>query len=300
MTRKLHLKLAVLFAFASSIVYAQKEITVTSVKKKMSRGEQTGFQVSIPEGKLKDITSAYKKQLETNTKVDVKENGGELVTTGAVNKNFSDKPFTVYSKFLETPEGVDMTVFVSEDNENFISDDSDADKLTALKKSIRDFAVTEYKEIVNEKLDVENDKLKDLKKDLENLVEDESDNIKDISKKQREIENYTTKIETNKTLQASKTEQVTRQQNTVSEISDKKSPEYKLATTNLKEYQSERKSLEKDAEKMGREIDDNKADINKLEKKNEELKKQQATAQEKVDAQDKVVKAIEEELAGIK
>ena len=300
MTRKLHLKLAVLFAFASSIVYAQKEITVTSVKKKMSRGEQQGFQVSIPEGKLKDITSAYKKQLETNTKVDVKENGGELVTTGAVNKNFSDKPFTVYSKFLETPEGVDMTVFVSEDNENFISDDSDADKLTALKKSIRDFAVTEYKEIVNEKLDVENDKLKDLKKDLENLVEDESDNIKDISKKQREIENYTTKIETNKTLQASKTEQVTRQQSTVIEISDKKSPEYKLATTNLKEYQSERKSLEKDAEKMGREIDDNKADINKLEKKNEELKKQQATAQEKVDAQDKVVKAIEEELAGIK
>ena len=81
----------------SFIAFAQKEITVNAINKKMSRGEQPGFQVTIPEGKLKDITSAYKKQLEQNTKIDAREIAVELVTYGAVNKNFSSTPFPIFS-----------------------------------------------------------------------------------------------------------------------------------------------------------------------------------------------------------
>jgi len=284
----------------NTITYAQKEVSVTAVNKQMSRGMQPGFQVTIPEGKLKDVTSAYKKQLEMNTRADAKNIAGELVNYGVVNKNFSNKPFTVFSKFLETPEGVDMTVFVTEDSVHFISDNSDADKLTALKKSIREFAVTEYKKVVSKKLDLENDKLNHLKKDLDNNIEDESDNIKDISKKQREIESYTTKIEDNKTEQNSKLGDINRQQRTVNEISDKASPEYKLSNKILKDYKNDKKSLEKQAEKMAKSIDDNKADIKKLEYKNEELKKLQPGIKEKIDAQDALVKDIEQQLNGIK
>ena len=300
MPYKLHLTIGFLLFFISVLALAQKEVVVTAVNKKMSRGEQPGFQVTIPEGKLKDITSAYKKQLEQNTKVDAKDIAGELVSYGVVNKNFSPKPFTVFSKFLETPDGVDMTVFVSEDSLNFVSENSDADKLVALKKSIRDFAVTQYKKIVAKKLEVETDKLNQLKKDLANKMEDESDNIKDISKKEREIENYTAKIEANKAGQFSLDDQISRQQRTVNEISDKKSSEYQMANKNLKSYKDEKKSKEKETEKMGKKIDDNRADIKEMEYKNEELKKQQAAIKEKVDAQDAVVKAIEQELNGIK
>lgn len=300
MKKKLYLSLSLLFLFANMVVNAQKEFTVTSVMKKMSRGEQPGFQVSIPEAKVKDVIADYKKQLQANTKIDAKEINGELVSNGVVNKNFSQQPFNVYSKFLETTEGVDVTVFFSEDNQTFLNDSADADKVIAAKKSVHDFAVTEYKKIVNQKLEVQNDKLKDLQKNLEGLAEDEADNVKDIGKKQREIETYTSKIESNKAAQASKAEQVDRQQSTANEISDKKSPEYKLAVKNLKDYQNEGKSLGKDSEKMAREIDKNKAEIKELEAKNEELQKQQVSAKEKVDAQAQVVKAIEEELAGIK
>jgi hypothetical protein len=300
MTHKLHFAIGFLVTFISLIVCAQKEISVVAINKKMSRGEQPGFQTSIPEGKLKDIMSAYKKQLEQNTKIDAKEIAGELVSYGVVNKNFSSKPFTVFSKFLETPEGVDMAVFVTEDSLDFISERSDADKRTALKKSIRDFAVTEYKKIVSKKFKEETDKLNKLKKELANKVEDENDNLKDIGKKQREIENNTVKIESNKTAQFSLADQISRQQFTVNEISDKKSSEYQLASKNLKNYQGEKKSKEKETEKMGRKIDDNKGDIIQLENKNAELKKQQASLKEKVDAQELVVKAIEQELNGIK
>src|SRR5215203_5303868 len=171
MKGKLFFTTGFLVLLISNVGFAQKEISVTAVNKTMSRGEQAGYQVTIPEGKLKDIMSAYRKQLEQNTKVDAKEIGGELVSYGVMNKNFSSKPFTVFSKFLETPEGVDMTVFVTEDSSNFVSQSSDADKVTALKKSVHDFAVTEYKKIVTKKFEVENGKLNQLKKDLANNVE---------------------------------------------------------------------------------------------------------------------------------
>ena len=300
MKSRLHFKVGVLLLLVSSIAFAQKEISVAAVNKKMSRGEQPGFQATIPGGKLKDIISAYKKQLEENTKVDAKEIGGELVSYGVVNKNFSPKPFTVFSKFLETPEGVDMTVFVTEDSVNFVSEKSDADKLTALKKSVHDFAVTQYKKIVSKKFELENDKLNQLKKDLANKMEDESDNIKDISKKQQEIENYTLKIESNKTAQVSIADQISRQQDALNEISDKKSSDYQVATKNLKNYKDEKKSMEKETEKMGKKIGNNTGDIKELEYKNEDLRKQQEAIKEKIAAQEEVVKAIEQELKGIK
>ena len=50
----------------------------------------------------------------------------------------------------------------------------------------------------------------------------------------------------------------------------------------------------------GRAIDNDNAEIKELERKNEELKKQQADAKEKIDAQEAVVKTIDHELNGIK
>src|SRR5215204_1845629 len=286
MKRKLYFQITLLSTFISLVAFAQKDIEVVAVNKQMSRGEQSGYQVMIPEGNLKDIMSAYRKQLEQNTKVDAKEMGGELVSYGVMNKNFSSKPFTVFSTFLETPEGVDMTVFVTEDSVNFIGEKSQREKLTALKKSVRDFAVTEYKKITSKKLKVETDKLNKLKKDLANNMEDESDNMKDIGKKEREIENYTVKIESNRSAQYSITDQISRQQYKVNDINDKKSSEYQQASKNLKTYQGEKKSMEKETEKMGRKIDDNKGDILELEYKNEELKKLKDDLKEKVEAQE--------------
>ena len=63
MNNKLYFIAAILFMFANAVAYAQKEIVVTPVSKQMSRGKQPGNQVSIPQGNLKDIMAAYKKQL---------------------------------------------------------------------------------------------------------------------------------------------------------------------------------------------------------------------------------------------
>ncbi len=280
--------------------YAQKEINVKPVTKKMSRGEQPGFYVMIPEGKLKEVKSAYKKQLQLNTKAGAKEIEGEIINYGVVNKNFSVKPFIVYSKFLETNEGIDMTVFVSEDSLTFLSETSDVDKVTALKKSLRDFAVNEYKKNVARNLEAENAELKEIKKQLENNMKDENQNIETIGKNQREIENYESKMEANKAAQTSKTEQINNQQSTVSAIKDKKSIDYEQESKTLKNYKSDLKDLENSLDKLGKTVDKNKTEIRELEQKNETLKKQQTDFNTKIEAQEQVVKTIEKELNEIK
>ncbi|MEO8149128.1 MAG: hypothetical protein ABI723_15895 [Bacteroidia bacterium] len=298
--KKIQLLVLASLLFLNLNVFAQKEITVTPVNKQMSRGMQAGYMVNIPEAKLKEVNPALKKQLEENTKANAKEINGEMVTYEAVNKNFSLKPFIIYSKLLETTDGVELTAFVTEDSLTFLDENGEADKVAALKKSLHDFAAAEYKKVVTKQLNVENGKLSDLKKTLDGQVKDENDNTKEISKKQREIESSKSKIEANKVQQASKAEQVGNQQKMVDGISDKKSPEYNLAGKNLKKYVGEGKDLEKDAEKLARSIDDNNAEIKELELKNENVKKQQADTKQKIEAQETAVKNVTDILNGIK
>jgi DNA repair exonuclease SbcCD ATPase subunit len=299
-THKLFLKLLFILSFLYASAFAQKEITVTEVTKQMSRGEQPGFFVKIPGAKLKDVMAAYKKQLELNTKANAKEIDGELVNYGVVNKNFSDRQFIIYSKFLETMEGVEMTVFATEDSLAFINESGAPEKVAALKKSIRDFAVSEYRKVVSKKLEMETGKLNDLKKSLEKSHAQESDNLNNISKNQREIENYKSKIEQNKSAQKEKSDQISRQQTTLSEISDKSGTTYKSAENTLKNFKKDLSDLEKEQSKAGAHIDDSNTQIRESERKNEELKKQQEDQKTKVEAQEKVVKDLENELAGIK
>lgn len=298
--KKLNVLMLATMLFFTNNLSAQKEITVTSVNKQMSRGMQPGYMVNIPEATVKDVSAAYKKQLEDNTKASAKSIDNELVIYGAVNKNFSANPFIIYSKMLETTDGIELTIYVTEDSLKFIGEDSDPDKVAALKKTLHDFAASQYKMVVNKQLAVENKKLLDLKETLEDQMDDENENLKDIKQNQRNIENYQSKIESNKTQQASKIEQIDKQQKLADGISDKKSPEYNLATKNLKKYQDEKKSLEKESEKYSRSIDDENTEIKELEHKNEDIKKQQATTNQKIEAQDIVVKNMEAVINGIK
>jgi len=280
--------------------FAQREITVIAVKKEMSRGMQPGFMVNIPEAKLKDVTAAYNKKLEENTKANSKEINGELINYGVVNKNFSLTPFIIYAKMLETTDGVELNAFITEDSLTFLDETGNPDKIAAVKKALQDFAAAEYRKVVQKKVDAENEKLKELKKTLEKQISDESDNKSSISKKQREIESYKSKIEENKGEQAAKTTQIANQQKMADGIGDKNSPEYNLAAKNLKKYQGDKKDLERESEKYSKSIDDNNAEIKDLEHKNEELKKQQEDSKKKIEEQEGVVKGVESVLNGIK
>ncbi len=290
----------VILLLIGQTAFAQKEIIVTPVNKQMSRGMQPGFMVMIPETKLKDVTSAYEKHLEDNTKAKAKEINGELINYGVVNKEFSPNPFIVYAQLLEVMGGTELSIFVTEDSLNFINESSGSSKVATLEKTLRDFAIVEYRKAVTKQLEAENDKLKELKKDLYKQESEENSNRKEISDKKRDNESYQLKIVENKVQQSSKTDQVVKQQRMTESIPDKKTPEYELAEKNLKKYEGEKKDLVKNEEKLSKDIDENNAKVRELERRNEELKRQQEESKKKIDAQEVVVSNVEAILNGIK
>jgi hypothetical protein len=206
---------------------AQKEIKVTEIEKEMSMGVKPAYVVSIPQAKLKDVNSDWKKYIKKDAKGKVEEDKGETRLIGAVNKNVSPFPFNILSKVLESSDGVQLSVWAS-DGDLFISTNASPDKSVAIQKYIRDFAVASYKDAVKEELKNEQDKLKETQKVLDGFVKDQKkaeDNIaddkKEIEKLQNDIKKMESEIEKAKGNQTKQKLVVDSQSAVVKTVSDK-------------------------------------------------------------------------------
>lgn len=111
--------LFVALCVVSVSVFAQKQITVLEDTFAMSKGTQTGFQVVVPQITLIEAEKQWLKYVATGTKVKATAVNGENIQPGAVNPNVSPKPFTIYSKLLETTEGVRITAWLTENDTIF-------------------------------------------------------------------------------------------------------------------------------------------------------------------------------------
>ncbi|MES2620571.1 MAG: hypothetical protein V4615_06955, partial [Bacteroidota bacterium] len=131
---------------------AQKEIIVKKDTVAMSKGTQSSFQVVIPEIKLAEAEKDWMKYTISGSKEKVTSVNGENFKKGALNKNVSPNPFNVYSKLLETTEGVKLTVWLTENDTVFIAKEVNSDQNLAAEKYVRDFAVQEYQSVVKKEL----------------------------------------------------------------------------------------------------------------------------------------------------
>ena len=173
--------------------FAQKELKITEQEKEMSLGTQNAYVVDIPQAKLKDVTNDFKKYVKKDAKGKSNEEKGEISMLGAVNKNISSMPFNVFGRFVESSEGVTVSIWVAE-GANFISSKLTSDKSVAVSKYLKDFAVEQYKQAVKEELEKEKDKAKAEQKVLEGFVKDQKKAESNIEDHKAEIANREKKI----------------------------------------------------------------------------------------------------------
>ena len=276
------LLLLLIMSAATFTVFAQTDLSVTETIRPNSKGNFNSFQVTIPQTKLKDVERDWQKYLRDGSKGKPETFNGEIIMRGAVSKNVSPNPFTVYSKLLETSGGVVLTAWITEDDSVFISAELNNDKDLAAKKYVRDFAVEEYKEVVKEELKSEKKTLNNLEDELKSLINDEDKSRKKVNECDRSIQRNRTAISTNEGDQKNKIEQITAQKKT------------------LKTYEEDLKKLQKENEKLNKEIDGWQKDIRTEERSIDKSKADQKFKTEQVEKQKTVIKAIEEKLAGIK
>ena len=294
-------KLTLAFLFCAwSVTTNAQQLLVAQAVQVCSKGEQTAFQVLIPEAKLKNVETGWKKKLKTKSKAKVEEIGGEYIIYGAIDENIASGGFNVFSKLLETTEGVVLTVWFMRSDSVFISRESAPDKSLAVEKYVRDFAVEEYRQVVSGQLNTENKKLSELESDLKQLINNEEKANKKINENERSISRTKADIRSNENDQKVKEAEVKKQKAVVESLKTSPGDAYKGAQKTLKQFESELKKQVSENEKMHKQIDKMEAEIREEQRNIAQSVQEQYQKRADIDKQKTVVKTFEEKLSSIK
>lgn len=272
-------------------------ITVESVDQKMSRGEQPGLKLYIPEVTPVNFARDFEKAVKKRTKEKSKTEGDEFIITGTQLKSVSDKPLNVYSIIAEQDSGTVLTAFLEEDS-IFISRAHNAEKYEKAKVLLYDIGVETYKKVVSDKLDGEQKKLRGMENDLGKLTKANEKFHANIKENEAKIINTESDIEANLNEQKAKDGQILNQKTHVASLNTKE--EKKSAQSDLKDLNKDKEKLRKDNVSMHRDIVKYRSNIEELEREIEKNLQEQAMLKEQIREQTSYVWGLEGKLAGIK
>lgn len=272
-------------------------ITLEGVDQNMSRGEQPGLKLYIPEVTPVNFVRDFEKAVKKRTKEKSKTEGDEFIISGTQLKAISDSPLNVYSIIAEQDSGTVATVFL-EDDSTFISHAQNAEKYEKAKVLLYDIGVDAYKKVVSDKLDEEKKKLRDMENDFGKLTRANEKAHANIKENEARILNTESDIEANLREQKAKDEQILNQKTHVASLGTKE--EKKSAQSDLKELNKEKDRLRKDNVSMHRDIVKYRSNIEELEREIEKNLQEQALVKEQIQEQTSYVWGLEGKLEGIK
>lgn len=278
---------------------AQKEIVVDEAPRAMSRDTQFSYLVDIPQATLKITEKNWLNYVSADSKGAATFVNGEHLQTEVNNKNISSQPVNIYSKLIETTEGVRLTVWITEKNFSFIANNPNSIEDLAIQKFVRDFAVKEYKEAVQEELKTEQNKQKELEKNANNSSKDYEHSNTKISKDQRTILQSKDNISTNTADIARTTLKIEEQKKMVEKTAADPNAN-KGAKKTLHNLEQSKENLQKQNNQLNKKIEDAEKEIRE-EIKNASTVQQKETFQSpELEAQRLKVYSIQTKLNNIK
>lgn len=199
--------LLTVFVSFSFFAFSQRKIEVEIGEKNMSKGPQMAISVFIPEAKMKDIETVWKKYINNRslgerisnlaaqvgnifkseenkvslTKLGVEKIGDELYVRSIEQTDLTKHSMDVYSRTIETPEGCQFHTFFQLTDSVFINEsNTDQGVIQNMKSYIREFGVVAYRSVVD-------DQIKEAKKE----VSRQKDILKDIETDTKKAEKAT-------------------------------------------------------------------------------------------------------------
>jgi hypothetical protein len=276
------------------------QVTVKEIIGEMSKGTHTGFEMLIPEQTYKAIKNDLGKYLRKGSKSRTIEANGELYIRGAVIKNITHLPLNIYVKNREVTDGIILTAWFTTDDETFYSETAHPLEAASIKKYLSDFGVQMHYEAVNEMKLYQERQLKKLENELEELQNEKNRSERKIKEAERDIESNKRSLETTGKLLAAKEEELLRQREVVSRIKGTGGDEEKLAQSNLKKIERDKKNLEKEQESLNRKNDQNASDIDSEKRNISRNQNKQEEKQKEIDKQKEKVKDLVKKLETIK
>jgi hypothetical protein len=283
--------------------YTQEEITVRQVKETISQGEQTGFEVIIPQANLDEVKKSWIKKIQQGVKSKALESGNEISIAGALVKEISLEPLNIYSLVTLVDSSVRLVAFFEMDSLFFdpeiYEDEKAGDKiLGGIQAYLRTFAVDQYEFAVEEELKAEQAALKELNKQLQDIQKEEEKMESSIKDEENRISQAEEETRILKAEREKQTLVVEEKRIASATLIDKEAQ--KAAKDEIKAYEKERDKTDKEINKQEKAIENSKSKIKDYEKAIEEGAEQQELLTGQIEKQEEVVLQVEEKLKGIK
>lgn len=295
----MHKVLLALFCFISVSALAQKTIFIDEAIRPMSKDSQSSFMVEIPQAKLAETQKDWLKYISTGSKGKATVVNGENLQPAAVVKNISANPVNIYSKLLETTDGVRLTAWFTENDTVFMSAQLNGDQDLAIQKYLRDFAVKKYQDAVKAELAVQQEILNGMNKDLKDLIKEEEKSGKKVSESNRAIQKSNDNIATNNADIQAASYKISDQKGMVERTAADKNAQ-KGAKQTLKDLENNKKKLQKANESENKNIDAMNKAIREEERKIAEAKDKVTAKTAQIEQQKQNVADTQKKLDGIK
>lgn len=295
----MHKVLFALFLFTSFFVNAQKEIFIDEAIRPMSKDSQPSFLVEIPQAKLEETQKDWLKYISAGSKGKATVVNGENLQPAAVVKNISPNPINIYSKLLETTEGVRLTAWFTENDSVFMSARLNGEQDLAIQKYLRDFAIKKYQDAVKAEVNVQQQILDGMNKELKELIKEEEKANKKISESNRAIQKSNDNIATNNADIQATGYKITDQKGMVERTAADKNAN-KGAKQTLKDLENNKKKLLKQNENENKNIDAMNKAIRELERNVADYKEKIAAKNTQIEQQKQNVANTQKKLEGIK
>lgn len=212
-------RLAIIIIFVCFVVQLHaQDLRVTEVLESMSKGNQKGLSIEIPEVSEEFLFKECKDWIESfkgKTKTDKKNN--EIFSDDAFMKEVSANTFDLYAKVINKGKVQKLVLFVDLGGA-YLNTQMHPDKYKIFESRLLEFGKSVLKNNYKQKLEEAEKVLKTLEKEKKDLLDEESKSLKNIEDCKNTIKKEEENIAANKKKQGEKEKQISDQQKIVEDL----------------------------------------------------------------------------------
>jgi len=276
----------------------QKPIKVLEDSVRIGNYIYPGFNITIPEAGFDDVLKNWVKLQETGTKSKVQTDNGEMSIFGASIRQVSPASVNVYSRLINEDTLSRLLVVIELKKDQYVEPASGDIQLTAAKDYLKEFAKSQYINVIKDQLSAEEKILRDLNRDLGSLESSKSRHQRTAKNKRNTVNDEQDKLLVKTNELSLLSNEIINRNNEMMAMPVGAGRE--ALSGQIKELEKRRKKLQNEIGKSENKIRKAKSDINQADRAIPRNDNEQDVMREKIDEQQAVVQTFIDNLNDVK
>ncbi len=282
----------------SAALNAQKPIKVLEDSIPIGNYLYPGFNVTIPETNFDNTLKNWVKMQESGTKSKVQTENGEMTIFGAIIKEISAAPVNVYSRLMNEDTLNRLLVTIELKKDQYIEPASGEVQLTAARNYLKEFAKSQYMDVVKEQLSAQEKILRDMENELSSLENRKKRTLKTDENKRSTVNDEQSALSVKQNELGLVSTEISNKNREM--IAMRVGPERDAMSAQISELEKRRKKLQNEISSSENKISKAKSDINEANNEVPVNENEQYEIRAKIDTQQAVVQSYVEKLNNVK